>query len=179
MKLIYYKTPAGICARELPPPGFGAVYNKPMVSLERGMATESIAPTPPSPPFPYRGALFALVVGTIGALSAIYCTQPILPELSADFHVDAPTAGLTLSLMTAALAVSLLIYGPLSDRVGRRPVLIGCCLGMAVPALGAMLAPTFSWLLLCRLGQGVLAGGISAVALAYIADEFPRARIGQ
>jgi YNFM family putative membrane transporter len=149
-----------------------------MVSLERAGATAPAAPAPPHPPFPYRAALVALVVGTIGALSAIYCTQPILPQLSADFHVDAPTAGLTLSLMTAALAVSLLIYGPLSDRVGRRPVLIGTCLGMAVPALGAMLAPTFSWLLLCRLGQGVLAGGISAVALAYIADEFPRERIG-
>jgi YNFM family putative membrane transporter len=149
-----------------------------MVSAERATPPAPSGPAPASAPFPYRGALVALVVGTIGALSAIYCTQPILPELSADFHVDAPTAGLTLSLMTAALAVALLIYGPLSDRVGRRPVLIGSCLGMAVPSFGAMLAPTFSWLLVCRLGQGVLAGGISAVALAYIADEFPRERIG-
>lgn len=149
-----------------------------MGSLKRAAAYEPSTLVSTRPPFPYRTALFALVVGTVGALAVIYCTQPILPQLSADFHVDAPTAGLTLSLMTAALAVALLIYGPLSDRVGRRPVLIGCCLGMVVPALGAMLAPTFAWLLVWRLGQGVLAGGISAVALAYIADEFPRERIG-
>jgi YNFM family putative membrane transporter len=149
-----------------------------MIPVDHLAPLEPADTAPLRPPFPYQAALFALVVGTIGALSAIYCTQPILPQLSADFQVDAPTAGLTLSLMTAALAVALLIYGPLSDQVGRRPVLIGCCLGMAVPSLGAMLAPTFSWLLLCRLGQGVLAGGISAVALAYIADEFPGERIG-
>ena len=129
-------------------------------------------------PFPYRAALGALLVGTVGALSAIYCTQPILPILSADFGVDAPTAGLTISLLTLALAGSLLVYGPLSDRVGRRPVLIGSCAGLTIPALGAMLAPTFGWLLVWRVLQGVLAAGISAVALAYIADEFPRARMG-
>ena len=129
-------------------------------------------------PFPYRPALVALFVGTIGALAAVYCTQPILPLLSADFGVDAPTAGLTLSLLTAALAVSLLFYGPLSDRVGRRSVLIASCGALALPCFGAALAPTFAWLLAARVLQGVLAAGISAVALAYIADEFPRNRIG-
>ncbi len=126
----------------------------------------------------YRAALFALVLGTIGALSAIYCTQPILPLLSADFHVDAPMAGLTISLLTGALAPSLLFYGPLSDLVGHKPVLVGTCAGLALPSLGAMLAPTFTWLLVYRVLQGVLAGGISAVALAYIADEFPRRLVG-
>ena len=92
------------------------------------------------------------MVGTVGALAAIYCTQPILPLLSADFHVDAPTAGLTLSLLTISLAVALLFYGPLSDRVGRRPVLIGSCAALALPAFGAMLAPTFGALLVCRGG---------------------------
>jgi YNFM family putative membrane transporter len=126
----------------------------------------------------YRPALVALVVGTIGALSAIYCTQPILPLLSSYFGVDAPTAGLTISLMTSALAPSLLFYGPLSDRLGRKPILVGACAGMAIPSIGAMLAPTFGWLLVCRVAQGILAGGVSAVALAYIADEFPRPLIG-
>jgi YNFM family putative membrane transporter len=120
----------------------------------------------------------ALVVGTVGALSAIYCTQPILPLLSSYFGIDAPTAGLTISLMTSALAPSLLFYGPLSDRVGRKPILVGTCAGLAFPSLGAMLAPTFGWLLVCRIAQGILAGGISAVALAYIADEFPRPLVG-
>lgn len=129
-------------------------------------------------PFPYGPALFALVVGTVGALAAIYCTQPILPLLSADFHVDAPTAGLTLSLLTISLAGALLVYGPLSDRVGRRPVLIGSCAALALPAFGAMLAPSFGALLVCRVAEGLLAAGISAVALAYIADEFPRAQLG-
>ncbi len=122
--------------------------------------------------------MVALTVGTVGGLSAIYCTQPILPLLSADFHVDAPTAGLTISLLTTALAVSLLFYGPLSDVVGRKPVLVGSCAGLALPSLGAWLAPTFNWLLICRVLQGLLAGGVGAVALAYIADEFPRRYVG-
>lgn len=126
----------------------------------------------------YRPALVALVAGTVGALSAIYCTQPILPLLSSYFRVDAPTAGLTISLMTSALAPSLLFYGPLSDRVGRKPILVGTCAAMALPSVGAMLAPSFGWLLAWRIAQGVLAGGISAVALAYIADEFPRRLVG-
>ena len=50
---------------------------------------------------------------------------PSLPALVSDFDSDVPTVQLTLSAFLVAFAVSMLVYGPLSDRFGRRPVLIG------------------------------------------------------
>ena len=50
---------------------------------------------------------------------------PSLPALVVAFDTDVPTVQLTLSAFLVAFAVSMLVYGPLSDRFGRRPVLLG------------------------------------------------------
>src|SRR5580658_1635486 len=64
---------------------------------------------------------------------------PALPEMVRVFNTDVSSAQLTLSVFAATVALAQLIYGPLSDRFGRRPVLIGA---IALYTLGSLLCLT-------------------------------------
>ena len=122
---------------------------------------------------PYRRAVGVLVAATYLLMPAVYATQPILPVLSHDFHIDASTTGLTLAVFNIALAFSLLIAGPLSDRIGRRPIILTVSVLLVIPTFLAALTPSFGLLLAARAGQGILSSGIAAVAVAYLGDELP------
>ena len=64
-------------------------------------------------------ALFAAGIATFGLL---YCVQPLMPEFSKDFGVNAAGAALSLSVTTGVLAVAMLLAGAVSDAVGRKSV---------------------------------------------------------
>jgi len=118
-------------------------------------------------------ALLASLVGIAVMFGNIYATQPILPALSRDFAVPPAASALTVSVVVLGMGIASLIYGPLSDRAGRRPVIaVTACL-LVLPTLGATLAPSFSVLLICRALQGLLIPGITAVGLAYLQEFLP------
>jgi MFS transporter, YNFM family, putative membrane transport protein len=118
-------------------------------------------------------ALLASLVGIAVMFGNIYATQPILPALSRDFAVPPAASALTVSVVVLGMGIASLIYGPLSDRAGRRPVIaVTACL-LVLPTLGATLAPSFSVLLICRALQGLLIPGITAVGLAYLQEVLP------
>ena len=108
----------------------------------------------------------------------MYLPQPILPLLAQTFGVSASTASLTISALVSSLAVASLLVGPLSDRVGRRPLLVGCTLLLALPSLACAFAPTLGVLLGLRLFQGALVPGVTAVGIAFLAEEAPPERVG-
>jgi YNFM family putative membrane transporter len=101
----------------------------------------------------------------------MYTTQAILPVLSQDFRVSAPTAGLTVSMLVLAVAVGSLLYGPLSDRYGRKPVMVAVSLLVTLPTLLCGLAPDFAVLVILRTMQ-VLMPGLTSVAIPYVNEEF-------
>ena len=117
----------------------------------------------PSRPAPtWLIALLASVTAT-GPLS-MQIFLPALPAVQQAFEVDPGTAQLTLSVSMLAVAAFTLVYGPLSDRFGRRPVLLG---GLVVFLLGSVLcvvAPTIDALIVGRVVQG--AGGAAGMVLA-------------
>ena len=124
-----------------------------------------------SPTLPDRAAarrdfwLIALLaaVTAVGPFT-LHSLSPALPSVSADLQVPPAAAQLLLSLSLVAMAVSTLIWGPLSDRYGRRPVLIA---GLATASLGsvlAALAPDLWLAVIGRLGQA--AGGAAGIVLA-------------
>ncbi len=127
---------------------------------------------------PYLRATLVLCVGTLTLLPAVYAPQPILPLLSQDFHISAGVAGLTLSVFNIALAMALLVSGPLSDRIGRRPIIICASLLLVIPTFLAAWTPSYALLLVARVAQGILSAGIGSVAIAYLGDELPSARRG-
>ena len=80
---------------------------------------------------------------------------PALPTLARDLGASAGTAQLTLSALIVCFGVAQLVWGPLSDRFGRRPVLLAGLALYCVAALGAALAPAAGWLVAWRVLQGV------------------------
>src|SRR5258708_1524382 len=77
--------------------------------------------------------LLMLVAMTGVAPISLYMLVPALPVLAQTFGRDISVAQMTVSLYMVGIACSQLIMGPLSDKFGRRPVLL-CGLGLMVPA---------------------------------------------
>ena len=120
------------------------------------------------------GMLLTAIVG-VGALS-IDMFLPSLPTIAATFATDAATAQLTLTVFLAALAVSQLLWGPLSDRLGRRRVLLA---GLSVYTLaGAACAfvPGIRALIVARGVQALGAGSGPVIARAVVRDLYEPAR---
>ena len=106
----------------------------------------------------------AILVATVllGTLS-MHIVVPVLPDVARDFNVSAGSIQLTITLYLLGVATGQLIYGPISDRFGRRPVLIvGLCIYIASMAAGA-LAPGLGMLLGARAFQAL--GGSCALVL--------------
>ncbi len=94
---------------------------------------------------------------------------PILPFLVERFRSDAFTLGLLASSFAIAQFIASPIIGALSDRYGRRPILLVCILGTAVSYYLFGLAASLWMLFFSRVVDGIT-GGVAATAQAYIAD---------
>ncbi|MCR9070810.1 MAG: multidrug effflux MFS transporter [Alphaproteobacteria bacterium] len=104
---------------------------------------------------------------------------PSLPSLVTDFQTDVPTVQLTLSAFMVAFALSMLIYGPLSDRFGRRPVLLGAVVLYVVASVACVFAPTIEALVVARVFQamGCCAGPV--LGRAVVRDVYGPDRAAQ
>lgn len=112
------------------------------------------------------------LLGAGGMLATMYATQAILPELRREFGVGPAEAGLTLSVVVVAVAAGAWVWGPVSDRYGRKRTLVAASALLVLPTLGAALAPTFEALLAFRAAQGLCMPGLLAVGLPYVAEAF-------
>lgn len=121
----------------------------------------------------------ALYFAAVIVFSDMYLTQPILPLLSAEFDVPPATAGLTVSAVVLLIALASTFYGPLSDSLGRKPVMVGSCALLALPTFLCALATTFPSLLLFRALQGLCIPGLTAVAVAYLGDVVAPGQLGR
>jgi YNFM family putative membrane transporter len=112
------------------------------------------------------------LIGASAMFATMYSTQGILPELGRAFSVTPSRAGLTISVLVLAVVAGSWIWGPLSDRVGRRSCLIAAS-GLLVPASVAVaLAPSFEVLLAVRAVQGLVLPGLLVVGLPYVSEVF-------
>ncbi|MFN8924818.1 MAG: multidrug effflux MFS transporter [Rhodospirillales bacterium] len=101
---------------------------------------------------------------------------PSLPDIRAAFGVTTGTVQLTLSGFTAVFAVASLVYGPLSDRYGRRPVLRAALALYAVGTLGCVLAQDVGQLVAFRMVQAAGASAAPTLARAVVRDLHDRDR---
>jgi MFS transporter, YNFM family, putative membrane transport protein len=120
----------------------------------------------------HRTGLVAFLVGSCGMFASMYSTQAILPELGRTFDVRPARAGLTVSAVALAIALGVWIWGPLSDRLGRRRTMITASALLVVPTVAAGLATTFPALLACRVAQGLCMPGLLAVGVPYVMEAF-------
>ncbi|MGQ4877583.1 MFS transporter [Billgrantia sp. LNSP4103-1] len=119
-------------------------------------------------------ATLALCLGSILVFVNLYAPQPLLPELRQTYGVSTLGVSLIMSMATLALAGALLVFGPLSDAIGRGGIMRVTLLLTGLCSLGLALAPNFETLLALRLVQGFVLGGLPAVAIAWMGDEFDR-----
>lgn len=119
----------------------------------------------------YRRITTGLMLGGLANFLALYHVQPLLPGIAGAYRVSAAEATAVLSLSTVTMAVALLFVGPLSDVVGRVPIMRISLAGSAVLGLAAAAAPTWHSLLVLRGLEGVALAGLPAVAIAYLREE--------
>jgi DHA1 family bicyclomycin/chloramphenicol resistance-like MFS transporter len=117
---------------------------------------------------------FTILLGALVTLASFATDMglPVLAETAASLGVTAATAALTLSVFMVGFATGPLVFGPLSDRFGRRPVLLAAVATFALfGALGAF-APTLASLLAWRFLMGAGAGTAQVLVLATVRDLF-------
>ncbi|PVV07122.1 MAG: MFS transporter, partial [gamma proteobacterium symbiont of Ctena orbiculata] len=117
-------------------------------------------------------ATLALCIGSVMVFSNLYITQPLLPALRDAFDIDSLEAALSLSVATLSLGVCLLFFGPLSDAIGRRVVILTTLLLLCLITFVTAFATDYTDLLILRCIQGILIAGLPAAALAYMGEEF-------
>lgn len=104
---------------------------------------------------------------------------PVLPKVQADFGVTVAQASVTVSAPLVAFAIGILVYGPVSDRVGRRPVILFGIGVYLVGTLVALLSPSIGWLTAGRVIQALGTSAGITVARAIMGDLFPRDRMAR
>ena len=106
---------------------------------------------------------------------------PSLPGMARDFGVDYGTMQLSVSAYLVASAIVQLLVGPLSDRWGRRPVMLGALAIFVAATVGTIAAPTAGWFLVFRMAQAAVATGLAlsrAVVRDMVAGPAAASRIG-
>ncbi|WP_375414911.1 multidrug effflux MFS transporter [uncultured Bradyrhizobium sp.] len=130
-------------------------------------------------PAPTSTVMLLLLVTMTGiAPVSLYMLVPALPVLAASLGRDISIAQMTVSLYMVGLACSQIIMGPLSDRFGRRPVLLAGLGLMIAASIGCMVAETLPQLIAARFFQALGGATGMVVSRAIIRDLYPRHRVG-
>ncbi len=121
-----------------------------------------------------KNRLLIVILACLSMLGAfsIDTYLPSFPSIAAEFQIGLDIVQQTLTVFLLAMAVMTLFHGTLSDAVGRRPVILCGLVVYMTASIGAFFAGSFSFLLLCRLVQGMSAGVGMVVGRAMIRDRF-------
>jgi len=126
----------------------------------------------------FMRTVLALFSGGFATFALLYCVQPMMPLLSTEFSINAAQSSLILSVATGLLAIGLLITGPISDRIGRKPVMVAALFAASVCTIASAMMPTWHGVLLLRALVGLSLSGLAAVAMTYLSEEIHPKHIG-
>ncbi len=116
--------------------------------------------------------LTVLVLASTAAMMSTHMYTPSMPHLVDYFQTTPAVVKLSLSLNALAFAMMQLIYGPLSDRFGRRPIMLFGMAGFVVFSLVCVFAQTIQHLIAARIFQGTSAAAEAVLVYAIIHDLF-------
>jgi len=116
--------------------------------------------------------LTSLILAGMAAMMSTHLYTPSLPHLADVFHTTPAVVKLSLSFNALAFGLSQLIHGPLSDRFGRRPIMLGGMTGFILFSLSCAFAQSIHQLILARVFQGMSASVEAVMVLAIIHDLF-------
>jgi DHA1 family bicyclomycin/chloramphenicol resistance-like MFS transporter len=114
----------------------------------------------------------AVVLGLLSAVGpfAIDMYIPALPSIAADLGTTIAATQLTLTVFFVSFGVLQIVYGPVSDMVGRKPPLYFGLVLFTLGSIGCALAPDIRWLIACRCLQGIGASAVMVIPRAIIRD---------
>lgn len=98
--------------------------------------------------------------------------MPALPEMVDVFHTTTTMTSFTMTIFFVFMAIGILIFGPLSDKFGRKPVLVFSIGLTLICSIGCAFSPTILILIITRAIQALGAGGMVAIATALVKDSF-------
>ena len=116
----------------------------------------------------------ALNLASIMVFANLYLTQPLLPKLVEQYQLSKLQASWSLTICTFTLALSLLVYASLSDALGRKRLMVYSMVGVVVSTFVLVWVEDYNSLLFWRAVQGFCLGGVPAIAVAYMGDEFSK-----
>lgn len=124
----------------------------------------------------HAGLAFLLGALTMLGPFSIDTIFPGFPDIAGEFAVSADAVQQTVSVYLLTYAVMSLLHGPLSDALGRKPVIIGGMALYALASIGAALSPSLTALLVWRGLQGLCAGAGIVIARAVVRDVYEGAQ---
>ena len=104
--------------------------------------------------------------------------QPLLPAFTRAFDISPAASSLAVSLTTGFLAGAILFVGAISDRFGRKAMIMAALVAAALLTLAVAAAPSWTLLLVLRALTGLALSGVPAIAMTYLAEEVDAPSIG-
>ncbi|MCL5498137.1 MFS transporter, DHA1 family, bicyclomycin/chloramphenicol resistance protein [Phytobacter palmae] len=125
---------------------------------------------------PHSSLSIVIILGLLAMLMPLSIDMylPALPVIAGQFGVPAGSAQMTLSTYILGFALGQLIYGPMADSIGRKPVILGGTLIFAAAAGACALAQSIDQLITMRFFHGLAAAAASVVINALMRDMYPR-----
>ncbi|MGV9800921.1 MFS transporter [Mycobacterium sp. NPDC003449] len=119
----------------------------------------------------YRRLLAALFCAGVATFAQLYSPQAVLPLIARDLGTGAADSALAVSAATIGLAVGVIPWAALADRIGRVQVMTISVSAATVLGLLVPFSPSFQPLLGGRVLEGLVLAGVPAVAVAYLTEE--------
>lgn len=125
---------------------------------------------------PHSSFKIVFILGLLAMLMPLSIDMylPALPVIAAQYIVPDGSAQMTLSTYILGFALGQLLYGPMADSLGRKPVILGGTLVFAAAAVACALSQTVDMLIVMRFFHGLAAAAASVVINALMRDIYPK-----
>ncbi|TPW73851.1 MFS transporter [Schumannella soli] len=124
----------------------------------------------------YRRMMLALLAAGIATFAELYAVQGVLPELARDLKVTPADAALTVSAATTGLALGVLGWAGIADRIGRLLSMRIAVLGAVILGALACAVPDLSTLVGLRFLSGAVLGAVPVLAVSYVHENLTARR---
>jgi YNFM family putative membrane transporter len=119
----------------------------------------------------------ALFAGGIATFAELYAVQAVLPAIAGEWQLTESTVSLAVSVATGALALSVLPWAAVADRIGRARAMTISAVVASTAGILVPLAPSFAVLLVLRGVSGLALGAVPALAMAHLVAQARPGRV--